>query len=193
MSRIILWLRNDLRMHDNYVFNWAMNYKSANKEIVPLYCFDPRHYFKEHSQTKYGTRKTGLLRARFQIETVENLRKSLRSIGSDLLISSEKPEDFIPKLLVQNSNTENIIVYQTEITSEELKIEDKLKKKIELIVKNNKDPVTANVESVWGLTLHHLNDFEYDPNEYLPHVYSKFREINFNVKVRPLLPTPTKN
>ena len=60
-------------------------------------------------------------------------------------------------------------------------------------MKNNKDPVKANVKSVWGLTLHHLNDFEYDPNEYLPHVYSKFREINFNVKVRPLLPTPTKN
>lgn len=102
MSRIILWLRNDLRMHDNYVFNWAMNYKSTNKEIIPLFCFDPRYYLNEHSRTKYGTRKTGLIRARFQIETVENLRKSLRNIGSDLLISNEKPEDFIPKLLLKN-------------------------------------------------------------------------------------------
>jgi hypothetical protein len=109
------------------------------------------------------------------------------------LISSEKPEDFIPKLLVQNSSTENIIVYQTEITSEELKIEDKVKKNIELLAKNNKEPLTAKVESVWGLTLHHLNDLDYDPNEYLPHIYGKFRERNLNVKVRPLLPTPTKN
>ena len=52
-------------MHDNYVFNWAMNYKSANKEIIPLFCFDPRYYFKEQSQTKYASRKTGLVRARF--------------------------------------------------------------------------------------------------------------------------------
>jgi len=47
----------------------------------------------------------------------------LRTIGSDLLISCEKPEDFIPKLIVDNSNVENIIVYQSEITSEELIIE----------------------------------------------------------------------
>jgi hypothetical protein len=61
------------------------------------------------------------------------------------------------------------------------------------MVKNNKDPISAKIESVWGLTLHHLNDLDYDPNEYLPHIYGKFRERNLNVKVRPLLPTPTKN
>lgn len=44
--------------------------------------------------------------------------------------------------------------------------------------------------SVWGLTLHHKDDMDYDPNEYLPHIYGKFRERNAAVKVRPLLPTP---
>ena len=33
---------------------------------------------------------------------------------------------------------------------------------------------------------------DYDPEEYIPHIYGKFRERNALVKVRPLLPTPNK-
>jgi len=33
---------------------------------------------------------------------------------------------------------------------------------------------------------------DYDPEEYIPHIYGKFRERNALVKVRPLLPTPKK-
>ena len=64
-TRIILWLRNDLRLHDNYIMNWAMQAKHADKEIIPVYCFDPRYYDENKSQTKYGTRKTGIVRAKF--------------------------------------------------------------------------------------------------------------------------------
>ena len=48
------------------------------------------------------------------------------------------------------------------------------------------------MESVWGLTLHHIDDLDFNPNDYLPHIYGKFRERNVLVKVRPLLPTPKK-
>jgi hypothetical protein len=72
----------------------------------------------------------------------------LRNIGSDLLISCEKPEDFIPKLIIENSNTENIIVYQSEITSEELIIEEKVQKNVDLILKNKKEQFSAKIKSV---------------------------------------------
>ena len=49
------------------------------------------------------------------------------------------------------------------------------------------------MESVWGSTLHHIEDMSYNPKEYLPHNYSKFRENNAGVIVRPLLPTPDIN
>lgn len=64
------------------------------------------------------------MRARFQIESVLELRKNLKSIGSELLLTNEKPEDFIPKLL--SKDMENIIVYQKEICWEELKVEEKV-------------------------------------------------------------------
>ena len=53
LTRLIVWLRNDLRLHDNYVLNWAMQYKLADneeemietkKEILIVYCFDEGVY-----------------------------------------------------------------------------------------------------------------------------------------------------
>ena len=105
-------------------------------------------------------------------------------MGSNLLVTSEEPEKFIPKLLSEDKH--NIVVYQQEICSEELQIETNL---INSLKDSNK---SVQVESVWGSTLHHIDDMSYNPKEYLPHIYGKFREKNAGVNVRPLLPTPIK-
>ena len=52
--------------------------------------------------------------------------------------------------------------------------------------------LSVSLESIWSSTLFNLNDLDYDPKEYLPHVYGKFREKSTNVRVRDLLPTPQK-
>jgi len=84
---------------DNYAIDWAMRYggKGSPKEILPVFSFDPRFY-----QTKvedYGSLKCGLVRARFIRETVINLRQKLQALGSQLLVTQEKPEVFLPKLI----------------------------------------------------------------------------------------------
>jgi len=53
MNRIIVWLRNDLRVHDNPVLDWAVKYGGKSKEVLPVYSFDPR--FFSHKTEKYGT------------------------------------------------------------------------------------------------------------------------------------------
>ncbi len=58
-------------------------------QVVPLYCFDPRQY----ALTPFGNPKTGAHRAQFLLESVLDLKASLRSIGSDLLIHLGRPED----------------------------------------------------------------------------------------------------
>jgi deoxyribodipyrimidine photo-lyase len=68
MQRIILWFRNDLRLHDNAVLHHAVQLKAKHKEVVPVYCFDPR-FFTKHTD-KYDTRKCGLIRTRFILESV---------------------------------------------------------------------------------------------------------------------------
>jgi deoxyribodipyrimidine photo-lyase len=114
MHRIILWFRNDLRMHDNYILKTAFNSvrRAPEKtEIVPVFCFDPRFYDKS---TKFGTKKCGFNRTRFQMESVKNLRESLESIGSGLVVTHDKPEEFIPKLCGSGQNT---LIYQEEVCS----------------------------------------------------------------------------
>lgn len=52
--------------------------------------------------------------------------------------------------------------------------------------------MSVEMRSVWALTMHHLKDLDYNPKEYLPHIYGKFREKGAHVKVRPLMPTPAE-
>ncbi len=123
MKRIIVWLRNDLRLHDNYCLDWAVKLKAARKEVLPVFSFDPR--FITNRVAKYDIQKCGAIRAKFLLETVANLRKNLESIGSHLLVTMEKPEDFLPKLI--DPKADNALVYHQEICKEELDVEEAVK------------------------------------------------------------------
>ncbi|KAG7259523.1 hypothetical protein CRUP_014149 [Coryphaenoides rupestris] len=68
---VICLLRNDLRLHDHEVLHWA---QSNAEHIVPLYCFDPRHYL---GTSVYNLPKTGPFRLRFLLDSVKDLRSSL--------------------------------------------------------------------------------------------------------------------
>ena len=50
----------------------------------------------------------------------------------------------------------------------------------------------VGINSIWSSTLYHLDDLPFNPVEYLPHNFGKFREKNIQVKVRDILPTPSK-
>lgn len=161
--RIILLFRNDLRLHDNYIIKWAMQYQDAaidkqGFEIVPVFCFDPRIYNQKSSKTTYGTRKTGVVRSRFQLETIECFRRDLKAIGSNLIASNEEPEVFIPKLLSQDFF--NIVVYQQEICYEEIQVEENISKSIMSMAKKN-NKLLVSVNSVWGSTLYHIYDLPF--------------------------------
>ena len=72
---VILWLRNDLRIHDHEPLVQAI--KDSGGHVIPVYCFDPRHF----RRTQYGFLKTGPRRAKFAIECVEELRERLAKLG----------------------------------------------------------------------------------------------------------------
>ena len=86
-KRVIVWFRQDLRLHDNEALAHAI---SNAEEILPVFIFDPRVF---EGTTRFGFHKTGPHRAKFIIESVRDLRQSLRSLGSDLYVRVGKPED----------------------------------------------------------------------------------------------------
>src|ERR1700743_2243515 len=88
---ILVWFRNDLRVHDNEILFEAT--RKADK-ILPVYVFDP-FYFRPNSS---GNSKTGSLRAKFMLEAVADLRNNLRKLGGELIIRMGNPAEIIPAL-----------------------------------------------------------------------------------------------
>ncbi|KAK9831060.1 hypothetical protein WJX74_001561 [Apatococcus lobatus] len=179
-KRVVVWLRNDLRLHDNYSLHKAAELVKAGTatEVVPLYCFDPRHFVV----TPYGHPKTGAYRAQFMLESVQDLKTGLQKIGSDLIVHLGKPEDAIAGLIGQGST----VITQTETTSEENKIDAKVKRAIG----NN-----GNLQLEWGSTLYHLDDLPFGGNNMqdLPDGFTPAKsKVESKCQVREPLPTPRK-
>ena len=94
-----MWFRNDLRLHDNACLVAALKKakEAPNTEILPVYCFDPRFY--SATVPRYDIKKCGPHRLKFTIEGVSCLRKNLQKIGSQLMVTNEKPEDFFGNMM----------------------------------------------------------------------------------------------
>ncbi|MGQ4648395.1 DASH family cryptochrome [Lyngbya aestuarii] len=170
---ILIWYRNDLRIHDHEPLHQALK---ANAPVVPLYCFDERQF----GTTAYGFPKTGAFRGQFLLESIADLRKSWLSLGSDLLVRRGLPEEIIPPLA--KSLNISAVYYYREVTSEELRVESALKKSLEQI--------GVKVQSFWSATLFHADDLPFAIPQ-IPQLFTKFRkQLEPQSTVRPTLPTP---
>ena len=99
------------------------------------------------------TRKSGVKRTRFSIESIKDLRNNLQSrLGSGLLVSMEKPEDFIPELIRPNVPT--TIVLNTETCCEEREIENDLRNAMQ--AKGTTAPF--RFIDLWDSSLIHIDD-----------------------------------
>ncbi|CAI5477773.1 unnamed protein product [Closterium sp. Yama58-4] len=88
----IVWLRSDLRVHDNEALLRAWQ---AAAIAVPVYCFDPRCFSTTHN---FGFPKTAAQRARFLLESVADLRQRLQGMGSELVVRVGPPETVLPAM-----------------------------------------------------------------------------------------------
>ena len=150
-----------------------------NKETVCVFCFDPRHF----TTSRFGSIKTGIFRSRFLLESVSNLRKNLKSIGQELIVAHEAPEECIPRLLSGTLPGSKVFV-QGEVTSEELSVEHLVEERIKA--------VNGELIRVYGgNSLYHPDDLPFNEQlSDLPDVFTAFRErVEKDCKVRPLLPS----
>ena len=171
-TRILIWYRNDLRLHDHEPLYRAI---TAQAVIIPFYCFDERQF----TTTSFGFPKTGSFRAQFLIESVTNLRDSLQKLGSNLIVRKGLPEICLSEI-VPNLNID-AIYYHQEATAEELAVEKALKKILKI-----------QLRAFWGTTLYHPEDLPYSLTE-LPELFTNFRKsVEKNTPIRDTYPTPKK-
>lgn len=83
---VIVWFRNDLRTHDHpALFTASQDYE----RVLPVFILN--------DQLLHG-RHAGSNRNRFLLESLQDLRDSLRGLGADLVIRSGRPADILAEL-----------------------------------------------------------------------------------------------
>ena len=172
IHKSLVWLRNDLRLHDNESITIAAE---KSQFVTVLYCFDTGFYRKN----QLGIPKTGYHRTKFLFETLENLKENLKKVGGELLIKVGKPEETIPKLCETYGFSH--VFASKEITDEEVVSEQKVEKALW------KQKVEINY--TWQQSLIHIEDLPFPINN-LPDIFTHFRkDVEKNVTVRTVLPS----
>lgn len=176
---VLVWYRNDLRLHDHEPLAeaWRQAHRSSSG-IIPLYCVDPRQL----GQTAFGFPKTGAFRAQFLLESLSDLRRSLQSLGSDLVIRLGHPEDIIPALAKEYAVER--VLYHREVTSEETRVERRLAQAL--------GAIGVKWQGFWGHTLYHPDDLPFSLTN-LPELFTSFRkQVEQSTPVNPLLAPPDR-
>lgn len=83
MSTIIVWYRNDLRLHDHPALATAIEDADT---VIPLFIFDKKIY---------AGRNAGSNRNRFLLQSLDDLRQQLQAKGGNLIIRDGAPEDVL--------------------------------------------------------------------------------------------------
>lgn len=157
-KKILVWFRNDLRLHDNEVLVEAI---SRSDSILPVYIFDQRVF----GETDLGTLKTGNIRAEFLLESVKALRESLQKIGGHLLIQEGKPEEIIPRLVAEYEIAE--VYHHREVAKQETEISG--------LVENELWKQKVNLKHFIGHTLYNKADLPF-PIKDIPDAFNQFRK-----------------
>ncbi|KQM78820.1 deoxyribodipyrimidine photolyase [Pedobacter sp. Leaf216] len=174
-KKILVWFRNDLRLHDNEMLVEAI---AKSDSILPVYILDPRSF----GETKYGTLKTGNIRAQFILESVLGLRSSLKQIGGNLLIAQGNPEDIIPQLVQEYEITE--VYHHREVAREETHVST--------LVENALWKLRVNLKHFIGHTLYNKEDLPF-PIKDIPDAFNQFKKkIERDSIIKPCFAAPDR-
>jgi len=172
---ILVWFRNDLRIHDNEILLEAI--RKADK-VLPVYCFDPFYFTK----STIGEPKTGSFRARFLLESVADLRKNLQAHGAELIIRTGNPAEILPQLCEEYQVNE--VYHHREVAYEETGISEQVE---EALWK-----MKINLKHFIGHTLYHKEDLPF-PIKDIPDSFVTFKKkIERDSNVRPCIDTPNE-
>lgn len=126
--------------------------------LLPVYVFDREKF---NTPTLSGARKSSARRARFLLESLQCLRRSLEKAGSGLAVALGPAQDVIPKLC-EGANVTVAKGYCSEEQREEHLVAKRLKS------------AGADLRSVWGGTLYMPEDCGQDTKS-TPLLFTSFK------------------
>ena len=173
MIRSIVWFKTDLRIHDNETLIKAI---AQSDEIIPVYCFDNADF----GLNEFGFQKTGKFRTKFLFESLVDLDKELRQLGSGLLVVKGNPEAEL--LNVAKYYQANKLFAKKEVAFNEKQTEKKVEKELW--------KVKCELETFSTSTLYHAQDLPFSIKD-IPDVFTNFRKkIEKESSIRSVYPSP---
>ena len=172
-KRAIVWFKTDLRIHDNETLMRAIE---LNDEIIPVYCFEETQLLK----TEFGTAKQGNFRVNFLLESLVDLDKNLRALGSGLIVTIGKPE-------VQLIEIAKKYGVQSVFSKKEVGIEEK---QTQMLVEQELWKMKCTLDVFSTSTLYHAQDLPFALKD-IPDVFTNYRKrIERDSKIRPVIESP---
>jgi deoxyribodipyrimidine photo-lyase len=174
MKTAIVWFKTDLRLNDNETL---VNALTQSECIIPVYCIDESHFKK----TEFGFNKTGAIRAKFLLESLQNLDHNLRDLGSGLIVLQGNPAIEIPKI-VQKYKAQKVFA-KKEVAYEEIKTHEA----VEAALWKMQIPIETYSTS----TLYHAKDLPFALKD-IPEVFTNFRKkVETESQIRTIFNKPT--
>jgi deoxyribodipyrimidine photo-lyase len=152
----------------------APSLAQRHSHVLPVFVFDPR--FLGAGRSAFGFQKSSHIRARFLRECVEDLRRSLRARGSDLLVCCGSPELVIPDVCARVDA--RAVYAHSEWAYEEQQVETATAVALQKL--------NVQLRTCSGGTLVHLDDLPFDMAAGFPQTFTQFRSrVERNFQVRP--------
>lgn len=173
MKRSIVWFKTDLRLHDNETLVEAIKHSD---EVLPVYCLDE----KQFEVTEFGFKKNGNFRAKFLLESLADLDRQLRKLGSGLLLLRGNVPNELFKVAKEYGVTK--VYAKKEVAYEEKNVESDVEKKLWTI--------NCSLETYSTSTLYHAVDLPFSIKD-IPDVFTVFRKkVERESTVRPIVEIP---
>ncbi|GAA4376077.1 DASH family cryptochrome [Hymenobacter koreensis] len=171
--KVLYWLRNDLRLHDNEILTAL---PASAEALLPVYCFDPAALGADRY---LGLPRLGPHRLPFLLESLADLQRQYSTLGSGIHFVFGNPAIELPRLVRELSLS--AVWTSAEHPHEETTAET------ELVAALGRSVPVRFFET---LSLLHPHDLPISVQQ-LPLSFSKFRfDVAAGTQVRPPLSTP---
>lgn len=170
-SQQLVWFRRDLRIDDHP----ALLKAAKQGPVLPLYLLDPYDF----GHTHHGFEKTGPFRRRFLRESLEDLDRSLRTLGGRLLILQGSPMEVLPRVITRQGVAH--VFAMREVGWDERQVETRLESWLKGGAGEGLPPETGDPTArpqwswYWSLPMLHPKDLPMSIST-LPDVFTVFRK-----------------
>ena len=154
-STAIHWFRKGLRTHDNPALIEACR---SSQTLYPIFCIDP-HFAKPDI--------VGVNRYKFLLDSLKDLDRNLRSVGSRLFVIRGRPEEQIP-ILVKKWNV-NLLTFESDSEPYAKKRDSNI---IDILRKQN-----VKISHHSSHTIHDLERYIATSKGTIPTTYASFQKL----------------